>query len=410
MKLKVKFLIPVLGIILVGLLSITTLGYVSAKKALEQSVHTQLTVLTEATSEVLGKFIRDNRNLLHYWASDPLYTQLAETQDRFSAQAVNDKFSRIITTFPSIENIFLTLPDGTIMASALNGVAGKVNIADRPYFKETLKGHPFTSQVLKSKVTGAPIYVESFPLMKNNTVVGVLSLPMKMNAVTDLFIDPIKVGETGYAFVMEQNGPVIAYPDKSKILSLNGHMFDFSEDILRQKSGLITYHFQGEEKISVFKQEALSGWITVINAPTKEVLAGAVTLRNRLILMATLTMVMIWLVVRSLTQFIVVKRINNITVGMKDISEGEGDLTKRLRIQSEDEIGELAEWFNSFVEKLQQLISEITQKTRMIDTASTTLSGITRQMNEASEEMSQKALSVTSSSGDLNTHMNLKMG
>ncbi|BCS98170.1 methyl-accepting chemotaxis protein [Desulfoluna limicola] len=405
MKLKVKFLFPVLGIILAGLLALTTLGYVSSKSALQESAYSQLNTLTDSTSEVLSKFIRDNRDLLQYLAKDPLYGQFADNGDRFQYQAVHDTFDRILSTFPSIENILVTLPDGNIMASAVDGVEGVVNIADRPYFKKALKGSPVTSKVILSKVTGAPIYVESIPIFHEESLVCILSLVVKMSAVTDLFIDPIKVGATGYAFVMENEGSVIAYPDKTKILQLNGNMFDFSKEILKQKNGLMVYDFKGDQKISVYKQEKELGWITVISAPSSEVFSAAVTLRNRLILIAGLTMFIIWLVVRTLTQTMVVKRINNIAGRMKDISEGEGDLTMRLRIQSQDEIGELAEWFNTFVGKLQELIKEIAEKTEILDASTTDLSGITLKMNKASGEMSEKAVSVSSSTAELNTHM-----
>ncbi|VFQ43769.1 methyl-accepting chemotaxis protein [Desulfoluna butyratoxydans] len=405
MKLRLKFLIPVLLIILTGLVAITTLGYVSSKNALKQSVHTQLTSLTEATSEVLGKFIRDNRSLLHYWGSDSLYRHFAINQDAMMRKAVHEKLSRILETFPSIENFMITLPDGTIIASGIPGVENSLNISDRSYFKEALKGQPVTSRVIKSKVSGEPVYVESLPLTANSSVVCILSLVVKMNTVTELFIDPIKVGETGYAFVMEENGAVIAYPDKSKILTLNGNMFDFSKEILRLKNGLRTYDFKGKEKISVFKQEELSGWITVINAPSEEVFAAAVTLRNQLIIIATITMVVIWLVVRTLTQAMVVTRIKRIASRMKDISQGEGDLTMRIRIQSGDEIGELAQWFNTFVGNLQDLITQIAGKTKIIDGASTDLSGVTHKMKSASGDMSDKAVSVTTSGKELNAHM-----
>ena len=405
MKLKVKFLFPVLGIILIGLLSITTLGYVSSKNALTESVNTQLTSLTEATSDVLSKFIRDNRDLLRYWGSSSVYGRFSTDHLAADSEAIHGSFARIIKTFPSIENIMVAMPDGSIAASAIPGVEGAYNIADRPYFKAAIKGSPVTSKVLLSKVTGEPIYVECIPIYHNDALVSVLALAVKMKAVTDLFIDPIKVGKSGYAFVMEKDGSVIAYPDKTKILKLNGHMFEFSKKILKEKTGLMVYDFKGAEKISVFKQEKELGWITVISAPSMEVFSAAETLRNRLFMIAALTMGIIGVVVLALTQTMVVKRIENIADRMNDIAQGEGDLTMRMHIQSGDEIGVLAVGFNTFVEKLQGLIQEIVGKTEILDTSTTDLSGITRKMTQTSVDMSGKALSVSTSAGELNTHM-----
>lgn len=48
---------------------------------------------------------------------------------------------------------------------------------------------------------------------------------------------------------------------------------------------------------------------------------------------------------------------------LKDVAEGEGDLTKRLQVASEDEIGEMARWFNTFCDKLEALIAEVADGT-----------------------------------------------
>jgi methyl-accepting chemotaxis protein len=404
MKLKVKFLFPVLGGILAALLAITSLGYVSSRNALKESVNVQLSTFTDATSEVLSKFIRDNRNLVSYWGGDPIYGEFAAEQNRFRLKEIEQDFARIIKTFGHLENMLLADLDGNIIASAM-AVGADVNILDREYFKRALTGSSATSRVINSRITGAPIYVEAVPVYCNNTLSGSLVGLIKVSAITDMFIDKIKVGKTGYAFVMEKDGPVIAYPDKSKIMKLNGNMFDFSTKILERKTGLMVYDFKGAEKISVYKQEKELGWITVINAPTSEVFTAAVTLRNRLILIAVFTMAVIGLMVYTLTQVMVVKRIRHIAGIMKDISEGEGDLTMRIHNQANDEIGELVQWFNTFVGNLQELIQEIAGKTKDLDDASNNLSGITRQMNDASAGMSEKSLSVASSAGELNNQM-----
>ena len=43
---------------------------------------------------------------------------------------------------------------------------------------------------------------------------------------------------------------------------------------------------------------------------------------------------------------------------IKDVAQGEGDLTKRIEVQNDDELGELSRWFNTFMDKLQDIISQ----------------------------------------------------
>ena len=52
--------------------------------------------------------------------------------------------------------------------------------------------------------------------------------------------------------------------------------------------------------------------------------------------------------------------------GLKDISEGDGDLTKRLTVSSGDEVGILSQVFNTFIEKLQTMITDISEQVNLL--------------------------------------------
>jgi len=71
------------------------------------------------------------------------------------------------------------------------------------------------------------------------------------------------------------------------------------------------------------------------------------------------------------------KALNSMITMVKDVAEGEGDLTKRLEIISRDELGDLAKWFNLFLEKIHGIISQV--------------SGTAAQVASASEELSSSA-------------------
>lgn len=70
---------------------------------------------------------------------------------------------------------------------------------------------------------------------------------------------------------------------------------------------------------------------------------------------------------------------------LRDIAEGEGDLTKRLTVETNDEFGNMAASFNAFVEKLQQTIRQIAANTATLADASTTLSATASQLAQSVE-------------------------
>ena len=96
----------------------------------------------------------------------------------------------------------------------------------------------------------------------------------------------------------------------------------------------------------------------------------------------------------------------NFAALLKDVSEGEGDLTKRLKVDSQDEIGEMAKSFNLFVEKLQGIIARIAGNAETVASSATELSAISAQTANAVKSMSEKTSTVAAAAEEAsaNTH------
>ncbi|WP_084813352.1 methyl-accepting chemotaxis protein [Desulfogranum japonicum] len=105
-------------------------------------------------------------------------------------------------------------------------------------------------------------------------------------------------------------------------------------------------------------------------------------------------------------RYIVIKRLHVITKNLKDIAEGEGDLTKRLLVGQNDEIGELCKWFNVFVEKIQSIVSDVASGSKDLDGASANLAELSGSMKEDAQQTSEKAGNVSVSSDEMKDTMN----
>jgi methyl-accepting chemotaxis protein len=102
----------------------------------------------------------------------------------------------------------------------------------------------------------------------------------------------------------------------------------------------------------------------------------------------------------------IVRALKEMVVGFRDIAEGEGDLTKRIAIQSKDEIAELAGWFNTFLAKLQDMIRKITDNSTHVDRSSTELSEIASMMSHGAGETSSRADNVSAAAEEMTTSLN----
>ncbi|QQE13322.1 methyl-accepting chemotaxis protein [Planctomycetota bacterium] len=97
-----------------------------------------------------------------------------------------------------------------------------------------------------------------------------------------------------------------------------------------------------------------------------------------------------YLITRGIT-----KPIQEIVERIKDIAQGEGDLTKRVEIHSKDEIGELGSWFNAFVEKVHNIVSEVSHATHDVASAATEIAASAEEMAQGMVEQSDQVTQVS---------------
>jgi len=102
------------------------------------------------------------------------------------------------------------------------------------------------------------------------------------------------------------------------------------------------------------------------------------------------------LVVLSLTMYVLIRKLVSSplekTVAMlKDIAEGDGDLTKRLDVISKDEVGDVANWFNLLMEKLQKTIKNVTMEIKTLKNSSEEFASISSELADRSLEMNNQS-------------------
>jgi methyl-accepting chemotaxis protein len=97
--------------------------------------------------------------------------------------------------------------------------------------------------------------------------------------------------------------------------------------------------------------------------------------------------------------------LNQLVARLRDIAEGEGDLTRRLEFTSGDEIGEAAKWFNTFMDKLQKVISNVATNTQGVATSSERMTQVGQTLITTSRETSSQAGQVTTAAEHVNQNL-----
>lgn len=102
----------------------------------------------------------------------------------------------------------------------------------------------------------------------------------------------------------------------------------------------------------------------------------------------------------------ITKPVKAMVEGLKDIAQGEGDLTKRLDDSARDELGHLASWFNSFMDKLQALIKDMAQNADTLGCSSGRLAELSTNLSGGAAEMSGKSGTVASAIQEMSSNIN----
>jgi len=128
------------------------------------------------------------------------------------------------------------------------------------------------------------------------------------------------------------------------------------------------------------------------------------SVKTQVIVTVSIIIILIIAIILCIT-FFVTRPINNTVEMIKDIAQGEGDLSKRIEIKSNDEIGSLAHWFNLFIKKIQDIIIGIAEDSANLDNSSGELLNISEAVAKDAEATSTKADTVATAAEEMSANM-----
>jgi methyl-accepting chemotaxis protein len=406
LKLRKKFLIPTVLLILLGMGVSAAISYISSKNTLSDTLGTNIKKTADLASQMLDGWFKDRSLDVQNWAKQKLY--VSAVQDSFmgkaAAASANAQLAELMRGYGFYKNICLANQAGDVTAAGDAQAIGKLSVKDQPYFKTVLGGQQFALHLQKNPASGAPELILAALMSEAEQAPGVLVAIIEIARIDELFIDRIKVGESGYAYLYENTGRVIAHPNKQMELAYDLSTSPSFKDWEGIDAGLYDYDFKGVQKWAAFHKLPSFPWKVAVTIELSEISAPARKL-GQVNLMVTLIAVLLAGIVIYMIANSVVQPINRVVEGLKDAAEGEGDLTKRLQISSQDEVGDLAKWFNVFIEKMQAIIKDVADNAAQLKQSSGELYEISAALSTGADQTTERAQSVASASEEMSTNM-----
>ncbi|PHH40353.1 methyl-accepting chemotaxis protein [Pseudomonas jessenii] len=259
----------------------------------------------------------------------------------------------------------------------------------------------------------------SVPLIVDGKAIGVVGVDIALDALQAAAVESQRnlFNNAGHMLIVSGSGVLAA--DSSDATKVGKKISDTlgadGKDLLQLvSSGTPKILEQGELIRAVYPVDPIGNsraWGVVIDLPKQVLLADSVKLQAVLddaqetgVLTALLVAVvagLVGLLLIWLTASGVTRPINSVAEMLKNIASGEGDLTQRLNYSKKDELGELVNWFNRFLDKLQPTIAQIKQSITEARGTADQSSEIARQTSEGMQVQFREIDQVATASNEM---------
>ncbi|GHG63002.1 chemotaxis transducer [Alishewanella longhuensis] len=247
----------------------------------------------------------------------------------------------------------------------------------------------------------------SAPIIVNGALIGAAGIDISAAFIQRLITDTASrlYQGAGSAILLSSSGVIAGHSSKPESVGKNINILPTTEQQqIRQaisSSSIVTNYTNEQFVIATpfnIDQDPLP-WVLYLSLPTAVVLADVAAQQQTLdtasqqfttaltiigLLLAALGIGIVWLVSRNS-----IAPLKDMTSMVAAIAEGEGDLTQRLSINRKDEVGQLAGYVNSFISRLQTMISQLVQVGAQVRTLSAEGTAIGRQTDEQVKQQQQ---------------------
>nr|WP_321467509.1 methyl-accepting chemotaxis protein [uncultured Desulfobulbus sp.] len=263
-------------------------------------------------------------------------------------------------------------------------------------------------------ISGTKVFVVSVcvPIIVNGRALGVVGVDFSMEQISAL-VSKIRPYETGYAVLVTDSGMISAHPEPGNVTKFTKDIYPAEILAASRETGTTHHNFTlettGEPSLMIITPvvtgKTETTWKLFINAPMEKILQQVVRMRNGSILISGLSFCFLIAVIFMLARIVIVRPVNHVIASLDDITKGEGDLTKRLDVASNDELGQLSAGFNTFLEKLQTMIKDVSSGVGTLSSSSSELKSIAEQLAGGAHHTSETSSSASRSAQEMTGNM-----
>lgn len=280
---------------------------------------------------------------------------------------------------------------------------------DQPYFQ---KPKQTRSDVVVEPYfdTDTNVLMTSYvsPVLVNGEFIGVVGVDVPMKGLQE-YLDQEKPYETGYLSLITSEGNYASHPDQEKAGKPAGEAEVPAAALAAIKQGK-SWSTETDDVARYFVPVRIGAtsapWMLAVNIPVAQIVApvNAMLVLNAVIGGAAI-LVTFLLVATAVNR--VTKPLRHLSEAMSSLSSGDADLTLRLKVETQDEIGRTSDAFNRFADSLAGLVRTVKDHTLVLNERINELAGHTTQIADSSSLQAEAAVATAASLEEMSTSINM---
>jgi len=354
---KNTLIVVVIGLLIVALGITSYLSISKLEETAKSSLITSITHSSQYEAQSIHRYITQH--------AQPV-TNLAALYKKNNYQQSHEKYLEIGSAVANITKLTLGFDDGRSFTSRASetfpggvGITSKYDPRTRAWYQLGKKSSSLALSDVFATKQGALILLAVHPIAG-----GVLASDVRLAHLQEV-LEGIEVIENSVGMIVDQNGMVLASTTETAKMQDNVHELsefsDFSKQMFNNKNMVGEVKLDGMDNLLVSTRIELEGskpWYLMIAVNEQAAFASVYDASWQLLILAfTITLFFVLILI------VVLNRIYRPVIALKELvanlSNGNGDLTQRLTVSTQDDLGQIATSVNSFIASLQLMMLDV---------------------------------------------------
>ncbi|ERI93624.1 methyl-accepting chemotaxis protein signaling domain protein [Clostridiales bacterium oral taxon 876 str. F0540] len=398
-KLKTQIVIMLIAAIVVPVFIITAYNSLNTRSMLNKQYESNLSDNVNWISETIKANNKSNIESVNMLSQDPNVMAILDNKD--SEVWLLKSFESFLSTHKDVLNVYYGISNGKMILAPKQELPSSYDPTKTNWYKLALEKdgqvaitQPYEDSIQKGvyEITFAKAVKDS----KTNQVVGVVGIDVKLSTISKL-VSQVKLGDSGYAAVMDKTGTIIAHQD-SALLGKTSKDEKWIDEILNSKGSKEKHTISGKSYVTYSLTESETSWKIVGLIPESEV-TNAISKSTMASIIISLILCILATIVGVWFSGSIANPINKLLGVLDKASEGDFTVIAENK-KSSYEVEMITNSINKMISNIVMLLKGIIDTSVGVKESSEGLVSIMEQSTEVGEEVSKAVQQISEGAQD----------